>query len=113
MGMFYLLVEGREYFTDDMEQLERILYERYSGGHAASTRFNTEKSGAWQKAEVFRATTLLFRAFGNREFVALEVGEYIKRLAAFGPSEESIQGEGACPRTPGTLGYSLTRPQSP
>ena len=49
-------------------------------------------------AEVFRATKLLFRAFGNREFVALEVGEYIKRLAAFGPSnrpEESIQGEEA------------------
>ena len=49
----------------------------------------------WSLAEVFRATTLLFRAFGNREFVALEVGEYIKRLVAFGPSdrlEESIQG---------------------
>jgi hypothetical protein len=26
-------------------------------------------------AEVFRATTLLFRAFGNREFVALQVSE--------------------------------------
>ena len=49
-------------------------------------------------AEVFRTTTLLFRAFGNREFVALEIGEYIKRLAAFGPSnrpEDSIQGEEA------------------
>ena len=49
-------------------------------------------------AEVFRTTSLLFRAFGNREFVALEVGEYIKRLAAFGPSnrlEESVQGEEA------------------
>jgi hypothetical protein len=49
-------------------------------------------------AEVFRATTLLVRAFGNREFVALEVGEYIKRLAACGPPnrlEESIQGEEA------------------
>ena len=48
-------------------------------------------------AEVFRATTLLL-VFGNREFVALEIGEYIKRLAAFGPSnrlEESIQGEEA------------------
>jgi hypothetical protein len=48
-------------------------------------------------AEVFRATTLLF-AFGNREFVALEVSEYVKRLATFGPSnrlEESIQGEEA------------------
>jgi hypothetical protein len=53
----------------------------------------------WSLAEVFRATTLLlFRAFGDREFVALEVGEYIKRLAAFGPSnrlEESVQGEEA------------------
>ena len=37
MGMFYLLVEGREYFTDDLDKLELILYERYSGGHAAST----------------------------------------------------------------------------
>lgn len=37
LGMYYLLVEGREYFTDDLEELERILYERYSGGHAAST----------------------------------------------------------------------------
>jgi hypothetical protein len=37
MGMFCLLVEGQEYFSDDLEQLERILYERYSGGHAAST----------------------------------------------------------------------------
>jgi len=49
-------------------------------------------------AEVFRATTLLFRAFGNREFVALQVSEYIKRLAAFGPSdrlEECIQGDEA------------------
>ena len=49
-------------------------------------------------AEVFRATRLLFRAFGSREFVALEVSEYIKRLAAFGTSdrlEESIQGEEA------------------
>jgi hypothetical protein len=36
-GMFCLLVEGREYFSDDLEQLERMLYERYSGGHAAST----------------------------------------------------------------------------
>jgi hypothetical protein len=37
MGMYYLLVEGREYFTDDSEQLERALYERYcSGGQAAS-----------------------------------------------------------------------------
>ena len=36
-GMYYLLVEGREYFNDDLEELERILYERYSGGHAAST----------------------------------------------------------------------------
>jgi hypothetical protein len=52
----------------------------------------------WSLGAVFRATTLLFRAFGNREFVALEVSEYIKRLATFGPShrlEESIQGEGA------------------
>ena len=51
-----------------------------------------------EQAEVFRTTTLLFRAFGNREFVALEVSEYIKRLAACGPSnrlEESIQGEEA------------------
>jgi hypothetical protein len=48
--------------------------------------------------EVFRATTLLCRALGNREFVALEVSEYLKRLAAFGRSdglEESIQGEEA------------------
>ena len=37
MGMFYLLVEGRECFTDDLNKLELILYERYSGGHAAST----------------------------------------------------------------------------
>jgi hypothetical protein len=37
MGMFYLLVEGQEYFTDDLDKLELILYERYSGGHAAST----------------------------------------------------------------------------
>jgi hypothetical protein len=28
MGMYYLLVEGREYFTDELEQLERILYDR-------------------------------------------------------------------------------------
>jgi hypothetical protein len=35
--MFCLLVEGREYFSDDLELLERMLYERYSGGHAAST----------------------------------------------------------------------------
>jgi hypothetical protein len=49
-------------------------------------------------AEAFRTTSLLFRAFGNREFVGLEVSEYIKRLATFGPSdrlEESIQGEEA------------------
>ena len=49
-------------------------------------------------AEVFMATTLLFPAFGNREFVALELSEYITRLATFGPSnrlEESIQGEEA------------------
>jgi hypothetical protein len=37
MGMYHLLVDGREYFSDDLEQLERILYARYSGGHAAST----------------------------------------------------------------------------
>ena len=37
MGMYYLLVEGREYFTDDLDKLELILYERYGGGHAAST----------------------------------------------------------------------------
>ena len=37
LGMYHLVVEGREYFTDDMEELERILYERYSGGHASST----------------------------------------------------------------------------
>ena len=37
MGMFYLLVEGREYFTDELDKLELIVYERYSGGHAAST----------------------------------------------------------------------------
>jgi hypothetical protein len=37
MGMFYLLVEGREYFTDDLDKLELILYERYGGEHAAST----------------------------------------------------------------------------
>ena len=37
MGMFYLLVEGQEYFKDDLEEPERILYERYSGGHATST----------------------------------------------------------------------------
>ena len=36
MGMYHLLVDGREYFSDDLEQLERILYARYSGGHAAS-----------------------------------------------------------------------------
>ena len=36
MGMFYLLVEGREYFADDLDKLEQILYERFSG-HAAST----------------------------------------------------------------------------
>ena len=36
MGMNYLLVEDREYFKDDLEELEEILYERYSGGHAAS-----------------------------------------------------------------------------
>jgi hypothetical protein len=37
MGMYHLLVEGRECFSDDLEQLERVLYERYSGGHASST----------------------------------------------------------------------------
>jgi hypothetical protein len=26
-GMFCLLVEGQEHFSDDLEQLERILYE--------------------------------------------------------------------------------------
>ena len=55
-----------------------------------------QKSGAWRKYSA--ATRLLFRAFGTREFVALEVSEYIKRLATFGPSnrlEESIQGEEA------------------
>ena len=36
MGMYHLLVEDREYFKDDLEELEQILYERYSGGHAAS-----------------------------------------------------------------------------
>jgi hypothetical protein len=36
-GMYYLLVEGREYVTDDLDKLELIMYERYSGGHAAST----------------------------------------------------------------------------
>ena len=37
-GMYYLLVGDREYFTDDLDKLELILYERYSsGGHAAST----------------------------------------------------------------------------
>ena len=36
LGMYHLLVEGREYFTNDLEELERILYERYSGGHAAT-----------------------------------------------------------------------------
>ena len=35
MGMYYLLVEG--HFTDDLDKLELILYERCSGGHAAST----------------------------------------------------------------------------
>jgi hypothetical protein len=36
--MYYLLVQGQEYFSDDVDQLERILYERYrSGGRAAST----------------------------------------------------------------------------
>ena len=57
-------------------------------------------------AEVFRATALLFHAFDNREFVALEVGEYIKRLAAFGPSnrlEESVQGEEAARELLGRL----------
>ena len=52
----------------------------------------------WSLAEVFRATTLLFRAFGNREFVASEVSESVKRLASFGSSnrlEESVQGEEA------------------
>jgi hypothetical protein len=37
MGMFYLLVEGLEYFANDWDKLELIVYERYSGGHAAST----------------------------------------------------------------------------
>ena len=37
IGMFYLLVDGKEHFKDDLEELERILYERYSGGHTAST----------------------------------------------------------------------------
>ena len=58
-------------------------------------------------AEVFGTTTRLFRAFGNREFVALEIGEYIKRLAAFGPSdrpEESIQGEAAASELRARLG---------
>ena len=37
-GMYHLLVEGQEYFTDDLDKLELILYKRYSsGGHAAST----------------------------------------------------------------------------
>ena len=42
--------------------------------------------------------TRLFLAIGALEFVALEVSEYIKRLAVFGPSdrlEESIQGKQA------------------
>jgi hypothetical protein len=38
MGMCHLFGEGREYFTYDLGQLERILYQRHSsGGHAAST----------------------------------------------------------------------------
>ena len=37
LGMYYLLMEDREYFKDDLEELEQILYERYSVGHAAST----------------------------------------------------------------------------
>jgi hypothetical protein len=60
----------------------------------------------WSLAELFRTTTLLFRAFGNREFVALETSEYIKRLAAFGPTnrlEESIPRRIGCSRTPGTI----------
>ena len=38
LGVYYVLVEGRGYFTDDLDKLEHILYEWYSGGHAASTR---------------------------------------------------------------------------
>jgi hypothetical protein len=37
LGMHYLLVQDREYFKDDLEELERILYEQQYGGHAAST----------------------------------------------------------------------------
>jgi hypothetical protein len=62
-------------------------------------------------AEVFRTTTLLFRAFGNREFVALEVSEYIKRLAACGPPnrlEESIQGEEAARELRARISHTIT-----
>jgi hypothetical protein len=64
-------------------------------------------------AEVFRATSLLFSAFGNREFVALEVSEYIKRLATFGPSVtigHTIRGHSAL--DPAMPGHPLNRHRS-
>ena len=47
-------------------------------------------------AEVFRDTTLLFRAVGSREFVSVETSEFIRRLVATGASkglEQSIEGD--------------------
>jgi hypothetical protein len=52
--------------------------------------------------EVFRETSLLFRALGRRAFVAAELSEYVKRLATSGPSagfEESIEGATSAQRT--------------
>ena len=106
MGMYHLLVDGREYFSDDLEQLERILYsgtavgmqpqQHHKGEKTGRISRSTEKSEAWRKYSGPAGCYSVFSATGSSSL--LEIGEYIKRLAAFGPSnrlEESIQDEEA------------------
>jgi hypothetical protein len=39
MGMYCWMIELREHFSDDLEKLEQMLYERYCrGGNAASSK---------------------------------------------------------------------------
>ena len=61
-----------------------------------TSRFSTEKSGAWRKYSGPAGCYSVLSATGSSSL--LEIGEYIKRLATFGPSdrlEESMQGEEA------------------
>jgi hypothetical protein len=50
--------------------------------------------------EVFRDATLLVRAVGCRQFMAAELGEYVKRLTLSGPSA-GWRGRSSASRTPG------------